>query len=292
MTRNQRFRALFAAGSPFICMGAFDAITAKLAEAAGAKALFVSGFVACGIEAGEPDLGALSQRDMFEHIRRVCRATRLPVFADADTGYGGMLDVQRTIRLWEEAGASCLHLEDQALPKKCGHFEGKQLISRHEMVQKLRAMVAARQDPDFFIVGRTDAVAVNGLDDAIARLIAYAEAGADGLYADALESVDQMQDLVRYVKPLGKPLLFNMVTSGKSPLLTLQELGDIGFDFALCPVEPLLAMHKAVKDMMETFLASGGDTRAIAHLLTPFETYNEFVGLREAVAREARFTMS
>lgn len=290
MTRNQRFRALFATGSPFICMGAFDAITAKLAEAAGAKALFVSGFVACGIEAGEPDLGALSQRDMFEHIRRVCRATRLPVFADADTGYGGMLDVQRTIRLWEEAGASCLHLEDQALPKKCGHFEGKQLISRHEMVQKLRAMVAARQDPDFFIVGRTDAVAVNGLDDAIARLIAYAEAGADGLYADALESVDQMQDLVRHLKPLGKPLLFNMVTSGKSPLLTLQELGDIGFDFALCPVEPLLAMHKAVKDMMETFLASGGDTRAIAHLLTPFETYNEFVGLREAVAREARFT--
>lgn len=277
-------------GSPFICMGAFDAITAKLAEAAGAKALFVSGFVACGIEAGEPDLGALSQRDMFEHIRRVCRATRLPVFADADTGYGGMLDVQRTIRLWEEAGASCLHLEDQALPKKCGHFEGKQLINRHEMVQKLRAMVAARQDPDFFIVGRTDAVAVNGLDDAIARLIAYAEAGADGLYADALESVDQMQDLVRHLKPLGKPLLFNMVTSGKSPLLTLQELGDIGFDFALCPVEPLLAMHKAVKDMMETFLASGGDTRAIAHLLTPFETYNEFVGLREAVAREARFT--
>lgn len=290
MTRNQRFRALFAMGSPFICMGAFDAITAKLAEAAGAKALFVSGFVACGIEAGEPDLGALSQRDMFEHIRRVCRATRLPVFADADTGYGGMLDVQRTIRLWEEAGASCLHLEDQALPKKCGHFEGKQLINRHEMVQKLRAMVAARQDPDFFIVGRTDAVAVNGLDDAIARLIAYAEAGADGLYADALESVDQMQDLVRHLKPLGKPLLFNMVTSGKSPLLTLQELGDIGFDFALCPVEPLLAMHKAVKDMMETFLASGGDTRAIAHLLTPFETYNEFVGLREAVAREARFT--
>ncbi|MGO4278696.1 MULTISPECIES: isocitrate lyase/phosphoenolpyruvate mutase family protein [Cupriavidus] len=290
MSRNQRFRALFQAGDPFVCMGAYDAVTAKLAEAAGAKALFVSGFVACGVEAGEPDMGALSQRDMFEHIRRVCRATTLPVFADADTGYGGMLDVQRTIRLWEEAGASCLHLEDQSLPKKCGHFAGKQLISRHEMVQKLRAMVDARQDPDFFIVGRTDAIAVNGLDDAIARLIAYAEAGADGLYADAVESTEQMREISRQLKPLGKPLLFNMVTSGKSPRLTLKQIGELGFGFALCPVEPLLAMHKAVKDMMETFLRSGGDVSAIAHMLTPFEEYNDFVGLHEAIAQEARYT--
>lgn len=290
MSRNQRFRALFQAGDPFVCMGAYDAITAKLAEAAGARALFVSGFVACGVEAGEPDMGALSQRDMFEHIRRVCRATTLPVFADADTGYGGMLDVQRTIRLWEEAGASCLHLEDQALPKKCGHFAGKQLISRHEMVQKLRAMVDARQDPDFFIVGRTDAIAVNGVDDAITRLIAYAEAGADGLYADAVESTEQMREISRQLKPLGKPLLFNMVTSGKSPRLTLKQIGELGFGFALCPVEPLLAMHKAVKDMMETFMRSGGDVDAIAHMLTPFEEYNDFVGLHEAVAQEARYT--
>ncbi|SAH93251.1 carboxyvinyl-carboxyphosphonate phosphorylmutase [Bordetella ansorpii] len=292
MTRNQRFRSLFRPGSPFVCMGAFDAISARLAEAAGAQALFVSGFVACGIEAGEPDMGALSQRDMFEHIRRVCRATTLPVFADADTGYGGMLDVQRTIRLWEEAGASCLHLEDQALPKKCGHFAGKQLVSRQDMVQKLRAMADARQDPDFFIVGRTDAIAVNGLDDAITRLIDYAEAGADGLYADAVESVDQMRELSRRLKPLGKPLLFNMVTSGKSPALSLKEVGELGFDFTLCPVEPLLAMHKAVKDMMETFYREGADTRAIAHLLTPFEDYNRFVGLDEAVARERRYTQA
>ena len=290
MTRNQRFRSLFDNGAPFVCMGAFDAITAKLAESSGAQALFVSGFVACGVEAGEPDVGALSQRDMFEHIRRVCRATDLPVFADADTGYGGMLDVQRTIRLWEEAGASCLHLEDQALPKKCGHFAGKQLVPQHEMVQKLRAMIEARHDPDFFIVARTDAIAVNGLDDAIARLRAYASAGADGLYADAVESVEQMRELSEQLKPLGKPLLFNMVTSGRSPALSLQEIGELGFDFAICPVEPLLAMHKAVKEMLETFYASGCDTRAIADRLTPFEAYTEFVGLPEALAREARFT--
>ena len=290
MTRNQQFRALFRQGSPFVCMGAFDAITAKLAEASGAQALFVSGFMACGIEAGEPDMGALSQRDMFEHIRRVCRATSLPVFADADTGYGGMLDVQRTIRLWEEAGASCLHLEDQALPKKCGHFAGKQLVSQQEMVQKLSAMIEARQDPDFFIVARTDAIAVNGLEDAIARLSAYAEAGADGLYADAVESMAQMRALSARLKPLGKPLLFNMVTSGKSPTLSLKEVGELGFDFALLPVEPLLAMHKAVKEMLEAFYAAGGDTRAIADRLMTFEAYTKFVGLPEAAAREARFT--
>ena len=185
-TRNQKFRALFENG-PFVCMGAYDAITAKLAEECGAPAVFVSGFVACGIEAGEPDMGALSQTQMFEHIRRVARATSLPVFADADTGYGGMLDVQRTMRLWEEAGASCLHLEDQALPKKCGHVAGKQLVPKLEMVQKLRAMLEARQDQDFFIVARTDAIAVNGIEDAVDRITAYAEAGADGLYADAPE---------------------------------------------------------------------------------------------------------
>lgn len=290
MNRNQRFRDLLRHHRPFVCMGAFDAITAKLAEASGAQALFVSGFVACGVEAGEPDVGALSQRDMFEHIRRVCRATSLPVFADADTGYGGMLDVQRTIRLWEEAGASCLHLEDQALPKKCGHFSGKQLVSRQEMVQKLRAMIEARQDPDFFIVARTDAIAVNGLDDAIARLTAYADAGADGLYADAVESVEQMRELSARLEPLGKPLLFNMVTSGKSPALSLTEVGELGFAFAICPVEPLLAMHKAVGDMLEAFYAADCDTRAIADRLTPFEAYTAFVGLPEALAREERFT--
>lgn len=288
-TRNQKFRALFQNG-PFVCMGAHDAITAKLAEECGAPAIFVSGFVACGIEAGEPDMGALSQTQMFEHIRRVARATNLPVFADADTGYGGMLDVQRTMRLWEEAGASCLHLEDQALPKKCGHFAGKQLVPKLEMVQKLRAMLEARQDPDFFIVARTDAIAVNGIEDAVDRLTAYAEAGADGLYADAPESLEHMNELVRRLKHFGKPLLFNMVTSGKSPVLSLAELKEMGFGFAICPVEPMLAMHKAVKNMMQAFYTQGCTTAAIADRLTSFEDYNKFVGMPEAVALEQRFT--
>ena len=287
MTRSARFRELLKK-PPFVCMGAHDAVTAKLAEQAGAPAIYVSGFAASAIIAGQPDFGVLTQTEMFEHIRRICRVTSVPVFADADTGYGGVLEVQRTVALWEEAGASVLHLEDQAMPKKCGHFAGKELVSPEEMRQKLRAMLAARRDPDFFFVARTDAVAVTGLDDAIRRLQSYAEVGADGLYVDAPESIEHLREISRRLKPLGKPLLFNMARSGKSPYLSLKEVYDLGFDYVLCPIEPLFAMHKAVKEMMEIFMREGS-TNAIADRLTPFDEFNRFVGLPEFVARQKRF---
>lgn len=287
-SRSARFRELLKK-PPFVCMGAHDAVTAKLAEQAGAPAIYVSGFVASAIVAGQPDFGVLTQTEMFEHIRRICRVTTVPVFADADTGYGGPLDAQRTIELWEEAGASVLHLEDQAMPKKCGHFAGKQLIPAEEMQHKLRAMLEARRDPDFFIVARTDAMGVTDLDDAIRRLTAYSAVGVDGLYVDAPRSVEQLQEIARRLKPLGKPLLFNMVRSGKSPYLSLQQAYELGFDYALCPVEPMLAMHKAVKEMMETFMSAGCTTDAIADRLTSFEEFNDFIGLPEMVARANRF---
>jgi methylisocitrate lyase len=272
-----------------VCLGAHDAVTAKLAEQAGAPAIYVSGFVASAIVAGQPDFGVLTQTEMFEHIRRICRVTTVPVFADADTGYGGPLDAQRTIQLWEEAGASVLHLEDQAMPKKCGHFAGKELIPAEEMQQKLRAMLEARRDPDFFVVARTDAMGVTDLDDAIRRLTSYAAVGADGLYVDAPRNVDQLKEIARRLKPLGKPLLFNMVRSGKSPYLSLKEVYELGFDYALCPVEPMLAMHKAVKEMMEAFMNAGCTTNAIADRLTPFEEFNDFIGLPHVAARAKRF---
>ncbi len=287
-SRSARFRELLEK-PPFVCLGAHDAVTAKLAEQAGAPAIYVSGFVASAIVAGQPDFGVLTQTEMFEHIRRICRVTTVPVFADADTGYGGPLDAQRTIQLWEEAGASVLHLEDQAMPKKCGHFAGKELIPAEEMQQKLRAMLEARRDPDFFVVARTDAMGVTDLDDAIRRLTSYAAVGADGLYVDAPRSVDQLKEIARRLKPLGKPLLFNMVRSGKSPYLSLKEVYELGFDYALCPVEPMLAMHKAVKEMMETFMSAGCTTNAIADRLTPFEEFNDFIGLRDVAARAKRF---
>lgn len=290
MNRSEKFRDLLKK-PPFVCMGAHDAVTAMLAEQAGAPAIYVSGFVASAIVAGKPDVGLLSQTEMFEHIRRICRVTTVPVFADADTGYGGVLDAQRTIKLWEEAGASVLHLEDQAVPKKCGHFAGKQLVSKEEMRQKLRAMLDARSDPNFFVVARTDAIGVTGLNDALDRLESYAEMGVDGLYADAPESVEQMQEIVRRLKPLGLPILFNMVRSGKSPILSLKQVYDIGLDYALCPVEPMLAMHKAVKEMMETFMREGCNTEAIADRLTSFEDFNNFVGLDRITQYESKYAV-
>ncbi len=286
--RSARFRELFGQG-PFVCMGAHDAVTAKLAEQAGAPAIFVSGFAASAIIAGKADIGVLTQTEMFEHIRRICRVSTVPVFADADTGYGGILDVQRTMELWEEAGASCLHVEDQVLPKKCGHFAGKQLIPKEEMKLKLRAMLDARRDPNFFIVARTDAIAVNGLEDALDRLEAYAEEGADGLYADAPESMEQLREIGRRLKPLGKPILFNMARSGKTPFLSLKEIAELGFGFAICPIEPMFAMHKAVKEMMETFMREGCSTNAIAHQITSFQDFNRFIGLEESIAIERKY---
>lgn len=289
--RSVKFRELFKQG-PFVCMGAHDAVTAKLAEQAGAPAIFVSGFAASAIITGKADIGVLTQTEMFEHIRRICRVSTVPVFADADTGYGGILDVQRTMELWEEAGASCLHIEDQALPKKCGHFAGKQLISKQEMKLKLRAMLEARRDPNFFIVARTDAVAVTGLEDALDRLEAYSEEGADGLYVDAPESIEQLEEIGRRLAPLGKPILFNMARSGKTPFLSLQEVHELGFSFAICPIEPMFAMHKAVKEMMETFMREGCATNAIADQITSFQDFNRFVGLDESMAIERKFAES
>jgi methylisocitrate lyase len=286
--RSVQFRELFNQ-EPFVCMGAHDAVTAKLAEQAGAPAIFVSGFAASAIITGKADIGVLTQTEMFEHIRRICRVSTVPVFADADTGYGGILDVQRTMELWEEAGASCLHIEDQALPKKCGHFAGKQLISKREMQLKLRAMLEARRDPNFFIVARTDAVAVTGLDDALDRLETYAQEGADGLYVDAPESMEQLREIGRRLKPLGKPILFNMARSGKTPFLSLDEVYELGFSFAICPIEPMFAMHKAVKQMMETFMREGCSTNAIADQITSFQDFNRFVGLDESMDIERKF---
>ncbi|RAI00283.1 2,3-dimethylmalate lyase [Acuticoccus sediminis] len=288
MSRSARFRELLKS-PPFVCMGAHDAVSAKLAEQAGAKALYVSGFAATAVIAGQPDFGVLTQTEMYEHIRRICRVTNLPVFADADTGYGGIMDAQRTMRLWEEAGASVLHLEDQKMPKKCGHFAGKELVSIEEMCQKLKAMKDARRDPDFFIVARTDAIAVDGIEAAIERLTAYAGTGIDGLYADAPESIEHLKMLSGRLKPLGLPLLFNMARSGKSPYLSLQEVYELGFDYALCPIEPLFAMHKAVKEMMETFMREGQSTNAVADRLTPFDEFNEFAGLKEVIETEQRY---
>lgn len=273
--RNQAFRQLFS-GAPFACLGAHDPMSAKIAESVGAKALYISGFSASAVLAGEPDMGVLSQTEMAGHIRRIAAATNLPIFADADTGYGGPMNAARTIIQWEQAGASALHLEDQVIDKRCGHFAGKRLVETEEMKEKIAAMLEARHNDDFFVVARTDAIAVDGIDSAVQRLATYAECGVDGLYADAPENMEHLEILGRELASFNKPLLFNMVRSGKSPVVRLDELAALGFHYALCPVEPVLACHKTMTEVMKRFMETG-TTDAIADAMTPFEDFTGFL---------------
>ena len=287
MTRNARFRALLKA-PPLLCVGAHDPVTARLAEQAGASALFVSGYASAAVIAAQPDLGLVTQTEMFEHIRRICRATSLPVFADSDTGYGGPLEAQRTLALWEEAGASALHVEDQVSPKKCGAFAGKQIVPIEEMQQKLRAMLEARRDPDFFVVARTDSFGVTSFDETIARMQAYAAAGADGLFVASPMTLDQLAETAHRLKPLGKPLLCLLSRSQTTPFVSLKAVHERGFAFAIAPIESLFAMHKAVGGVYEQLLRTG-ELEPVADRLTTFEDFNRFIGADEAIERQHRY---
>ena len=280
MTRNARFRSLLKR-PPLLCVGAHDPVTARLAEQAGASALFVSGYASAAVIAAQPDLGLVTQTEMFEHIRRICRATSLPVFADADTGYGGPLEAQRTLALWEEAGASALHVEDQVSPKKCGAFAGKEIVPAEDMRQKLRAMLEARRDPDFFVVARTDSFGVTSFDETIERMGAYSAAGADGLFVASPMTLDQLAETARRLKPLGKPLLCLLSRSQTTPFVSLKDAHDAGFDFAIAPIESLFAMHKAVGAVYDQLLRTG-ELEPVADRLTTFEAFNRFIGADEA----------
>ena len=287
MNPGREFRKRLEAG-PIACLGAYDALTSRLVQQAGARAMYISGYAAAAAALGYPDLGLVSQTEMAEHIRRICRVTDLPVIADADTGYGGILSVQRTVELWEEAGAAGLHLEDQGFPKKCGHIAGKTVISTDEMVQKIKAAIAARENPDFYVIARTDAIAVTGLSDALERCKRFSDAGADALFVDAPESIEQLQAIGEALNSCGKPLVFNSARTGKSPFLSEKALQELGFTIVLYPIEAMTAAHRAVKATLETIVAEG-HTDAIADRVSTFNEINQLVQLPEYVKREGSF---
>jgi 2-methylisocitrate lyase-like PEP mutase family enzyme len=284
--RRRRFRDLIEAGM-VACPGAYDALSARALERAGAKAVYVSGFAAAASAFALPDLGIVSQSDMAEHVRRICAATSLPVFADADTGYGGTLNVAATVSLWEAAGAAALHLEDQTFPKRCGHLAGKSVVSTSEMVERIGAALDARRDPDLLIVARTDAIAVNGLDDALERCRAYARAGADALFVDAPADAEQVARIGRLSAELGKPLVFNSARTGKSPCMDERSLADAGYRIVIYPIELLCAAQLVVAEVA-AILLTAGDTSAIADRLATFARINDLVELEHYLRRDVR----
>lgn len=276
-TRPQ-LRRLLETGSPVLAPGAYDALTARLAEAAGFSSMYMTGFGTAASLLGRPDVGLLTATEMADHARRMVAAVDIPVVADADTGYGNPINVIRTVRDYENAGVAALQLEDQVAPKRCGHMSGKAVIPAGEMVAKLEAATAARTDPDLLVIARTDAAAVEGIDAAIERAQRYADAGADLLFVEAPASADDVRKVASRLK--GHRLVFNWVEGGRTPALPLDELTDLGFALVLFPIGALLAATRAVREFYAAILRDG-TPRAVLGELPPFDEFTAFMGLPE-----------
>jgi 2-methylisocitrate lyase-like PEP mutase family enzyme len=282
---GSRVRALLEAPGVLLLPGVHDALSAKLAERAGHRAAYVSGSAVAMALLGLPDIGLLSGSEMIDQARRITAAVDIPLIADADTGYGNALNVRRTIGLLEDAGLAGAQLEDQSFPKRCGHFDGKSLISQEEMAGKVRAAVAARRDPDFIIVARTDALAVLGLDEAVARARAFAAAGADVLFVEAPRTIDEMQAIAT-ASPL--PMLVNVVEGGRTPQLAPEEYAALGFRIVLYPTVGVRVAAAAL-DGLYRHLAGAGSSAGYPGAITGFDERNEINGLGSWLEWERSF---
>jgi carboxyvinyl-carboxyphosphonate phosphorylmutase len=285
-TAPARFRQLLAGPEIVQAPGAYDALSARIVEAAGFPLVYMTGFGTSAGLLGRPDVGLLTATEMVENARRMVQAVSIPVFADADTGYGNPLNVIRTVELYEAAGLAGLHIEDQVAPKKCGHMEGKQVIPAAEMVQKIRAATFARHDPDFVIIARTDARAVEGLEAAIDRGRRYRDAGADVLFIEAPQSKEECARIAEAFPNV--PLLFNWADSGKTPPLPLETIRDLGYRLVIYPISTLLAATRAMQEVVRTILEAG-TPRPYAERMLTFAAFNEFIGLPQVQELEHEF---
>jgi 2-methylisocitrate lyase-like PEP mutase family enzyme len=284
MPAATRLRRLLETPETVVVPGAYGGFVARIFEQAGFGAVYVGGHGAAAVH-GLPDVGLVTQTEMAAHVERIAGAVSIPVIADADEGYGDVINVVRTVELFERAGAAGIQLEDQQAPKRCGHMEGKRLIPRDAMLRKIEAAAAARRCPDTVIVARTDAIAVDGLDAAIARLEAYAEAGADVLFLEAPRSLDE---LTTAASVLNTPMLANMSEGGKTPIVELADLRAIGIKIALYPSSAIFAAAQAARRVAMS-LRESGSTSSLADQMVPLEEFNDLAGLPHWSSVESRF---
>ena len=282
MTRVQR---ILDERGAFVFPGVYDTLSAKIAERVGFPLAFISGYAVSATLIGEPDMGLLTQTEIIDRARRICRAVAIPIIVDADTGYGNALNVVRTVGELIDAGAAGCFLEDQMWPKKCGHMRGKRVIDRDDYIQKIRAAAETRGARDFFIVARTDAVAAVGLDEAIARVEAARAAGADATFVEAPDSLDQLREIGRRAP---KPTVANMIEQGKTPVLEQTQLAELGFDLILYPLAGLYASAHARTTVYDR-LRGDGTTSGVRQQLMAFEQFNELIGVDEKYALAQRF---
>jgi methylisocitrate lyase len=283
-TPGARLRAAWSA-EPIMIPGAFNALVAKLAERLGFKAVYLSGGALAAGWAGLPDIGLLTQTEFALQAAVLARATTLPVLADADTGFGEAINVERTVRIYEEAGVAGLHIEDQLLPKRCGHLSGKTLVDSTAMVSKLRAALRARRDPDFVIVARTDARGVEGFEAAVDRALDYLAAGADMIFPEALESLDEF---ARFAQSVRAPLVANMTEFGKSPLLPFDDLAGLGYKAVIYPVSALRAAMRAAEYVFLTLRDRGTQRDLLEKLQSRAELY-ELLGYQDWEERDRSY---
>jgi 2-methylisocitrate lyase-like PEP mutase family enzyme len=283
----RQLRSLLDDSGSRLVFGAYDAMTARIGEGAGAEILAVTGFGVAATLAGVPDIGLVSMSESVEVCRRVCDAVDIPVIADADTGYGNALSVRRTVRAFESAGAAGLHLEDQVAPKRCGHMPGPRVISTEEMLGKISAAVDARKDDDFCIIARTDARVAEGFDEALERGHAYREAGADLLFVEALQEKSEIEQVAR---EFSCPLIFNWSYDGVTPHVSRQWLAEIGYSLILFP-DVVFAAHRALTAFVSQLLQADS-LDSLGDKMTGFDEFNEFIGLDRWRELETRYVLN
>lgn len=282
-----RFRRLLREPGIIMAPGAYDCLTAKIIQQAGFPAVYMTGAGTSVAQLGYPDLALATMTEMVSNAANIAEAVDVPVIADADTGYGGVLNVQRAVRQYQRAGVAAIHIEDQEFPKRCGHLDDKRVVSQSDMVRKIRAAVDARTDPDFTIIVRTDALAVTDWDDTMQRCQAYVEAGADMLFVEALRTSEQAE---RAARSFDVPLLYNFVETGKSPLLSAAELEKLGFKLVIFPVSALLTVCCSVLGLMRE-LKETGTTAHLLEGMVSLEQCFETVGLTGMLATDAGYSV-
>jgi carboxyvinyl-carboxyphosphonate phosphorylmutase len=281
-----RLRALLESGQTIVAPGAFDPLAARLVEEAGFPAVYMTGFGTSAALLGRPDVGLLTMTEMAGNAARIAACVDIPVIADADTGYGNPLNVIRTVGAFEAAGVAGIHLEDQVAPKKCGHMEGKLVIPADEMAAKIQAATEARTSPDFVIIARTDARAVEGFERSLARARLYLAAGADALFIEALTSEAEVARVARAFP--GVPLLFNWAEGGKTPPVSLARLRELGYRIVIFPISTLLAATAAMRRILQEIAQAGTPAAALGDLPS-FGEFVDFIGLPEVRVAEQRY---
>ena len=282
-----RFRQLLREPGIIVAPGAYDCLTATIIQQAGFPAVYMTGAGTSAARLGYPDLALATMTEMLANAADIASAVDIPVIADADTGYGGTLNVRRTVAQYQRAGVAAIHIEDQEFPKRCGHLDNKRVIPQADMVHKIRAAVDARTDPDFTIIVRTDALAVTGWDDCMRRCDAYVDAGADLLFVEALRTPEEAE---RAVRGFDVPLLYNFVETGKSPLISVPELEQLGFKLVIFPASALLTVTRAVADLMGQLREHGTTAHLLDRMVSLEDCFNT-LGLDEMLSRDASYSL-